>query len=58
MTEGPGVLDEVAGTVDCSTQCIKLKQSVKKIIIQRNSLGGCHRDFSANTSFSTYLLVT
>jgi uncharacterized protein YdaL len=31
MTERPGILDEVAGVVDCSTQFIKLKQSVKKI---------------------------
>jgi len=31
MTEGPGILDEVAGIVDCSTQLMKLKQGVKKI---------------------------
>jgi len=31
MTEGPGILDEVAGIVDCNTQFIKLEQRVKKI---------------------------
>jgi len=31
MTEGPDILEDVAGVVDCSTQFIKLKQSVKKI---------------------------
>jgi hypothetical protein len=57
MTEGPAILEEVAGIVYCSTQCIKLKHSVKNIRHSTKFPGWLPQGFSQAPLFHPICLL-